>query len=106
MPTFDIFQNDKKIESKAFHYHFYILADLWGNITWKADGEKEEGGHTILIWIQSRYRVLFVRPDWRLTINNIQLPQRFYPDPIDLTGHLVSLRYRDYEFVCQFPEIS
>jgi hypothetical protein len=102
MPTFDIYQNGEKIESKKFNRHFYILADLTGKITWKADREK--GGNEILIWIQSNYRLLCVRPDWLLSLNGVQLPQKFYADPIDLTGKHVSLRYSDYEFICQFPK--
>ncbi len=101
MPIMDIYRNSRKIESKEFRSHFYILKDLAGHICWTADSEK--GGNEILIWIQSSYRILHVRPDWQLTIDGIPLPQKFYMN-VELGGKHVRLQYSEYEFVCQFPE--
>lgn len=101
MPIMEIYRNGRKLEDKEFRSSFYILKDLTNHICWTADGE--EGGNEILIWIQSSYRILHVRPDWQLTIDGVTFPQKFYMG-VELKGKHVHLQYDEYEFVCQFPE--
>ena len=102
MPIFTIFRNGKKIGLKNFYYHFYILRDLSTNeISWKADDEEDTA--EILIWIQTNYTVHFVRPDWQLIVDGVQLPKQAY-QALSLSGKCVSFQYCEYEFVCHFPE--
>ncbi len=99
----EIYRNNKKIESKEFRGHFYILKDLTGHICWTSDDEK--GGNEILIWIRSDYSVPFIRPDWQLIIDGIPLPKKFHTT-VELSGKHVNFQYSDYEFVCHFPQVS
>jgi hypothetical protein len=108
MLIMDIYQKRKKIESKAFLGHFYILTDYHdGSIFWKTGKETKSKHGIIRVWIQpvDGYRILYVLPDWQLKIDGVQLPQKFY-DTVNVTGKCISLRYGDYEFVCQFPEVD
>lgn len=107
MPIIDIYRNGEKIGTENFRHNFYIVEDLNSELYWEMDEEqgKNKRGGVIHLWIQPNivgHRISFVRPDWQLTIDNVQLPQKFYMD-IDVVGKLVGLQYKNCEFVCQFP---
>jgi hypothetical protein len=103
MPTFHIYRGGRQIASQDFNYHFFILKNLQNEISWKADGET--GGNEILVWIKSNYTVSGIRPDLQLIIDNVPLAQKVY-EYVELEGKNVIFKYRDYEFMCQFPEID
>jgi hypothetical protein len=106
MSIIDIYHQGRKIESKSFQNEsFYIVKDLDGVLYWETDREqaKNKRGGVIEIWIQTGYTLSFVKPDWQLTVDGVQLPQKFH-DTVNVTGKQIRLQHEDYEFVCQFPE--
>jgi hypothetical protein len=109
MPLFEIYRGGKAIASKEFENQFFIVNELDNDVLrWEADGEsRSRKGGVIHIWVQSASttpQISFLRPDWRLTIDGVQLEPRFYED-IDVGGKTIELQYNDYCFVCRFPTI-
>jgi hypothetical protein len=111
----DIYENDRKIETKNFESHFYIIKDELG-LHWETGKEQYERTElvrnnkeliknfrcgTFQIWIRAN-EIAFVLPDWQLTLDGKVMERGFYTD-VNVSGKSVELKYSSYRFVCTFP---
>ena len=107
MPTFEIYQAGQRVASKQFRGNFYIVKELDRTLSWEADEEQgmSKRGGVFQIWVQTlslvplKRQILFVRPDWKLSIDGVEMHQQYYED-VDVEGKTIELHHGDYKFVC------
>lgn len=109
MPTFEIYQAGRRVASKQFRGNFYIVKELDNTLSWEADEEqgRSKKGGAFQIWVQTlslappKRQILFVRPDWKLIIDGVEMDQQYY-EAVDVEGKTIELHHGDYGFVCTF----
>lgn len=109
MLTMKIFKDGTLIEEKSYLGYFLIMEDSsHGELFWHTHSMDKSTRHGIFrTWVhpvEGSYQFAYILPEWQLTVDGETLPQEFLQD-VDVTGKLISLKYKTYEFVCKFPEI-
>ena len=109
MLAVEIYEKDVKVTSIQFQKQFMILVEN-SELFWEIDGKRSQPiqGGEIHIWIRveanNDYNVVFVRPDWSLSINGESYPPRLYED-VRIGQHALELKYKKHRFVCRAAQV-
>ena len=106
MTFVNIYHTNKKVSVEQPKRDFYIIAsDEPNRLYWESDPQPKSRPGVIKIWVQhidTNPCILYVLPDWRLTIDGQTSDQGLYEQIKNLNEKVVELESGDYRFVFQF----
>ncbi len=107
MAYLHIYKNDVLTEEMELHEDLYIIFRreqqilFWKYASQFVKPDKQKSGE-IHLWFQvipfTSIHLAFVRPDWRMYMNDMLVPPSFYKE-IDITNKKVELMFLNYTFV-------
>ncbi len=104
MLNVEIYENSTKIADIHIQKQFMIL-EANGKIFWKADGKSSKSidRGEIHVWIRKeasqKYKIVFVRKDWSMSIDKQSYPSQVHLD-VEIAHHVIRLSYKQYQFIC------
>jgi hypothetical protein len=105
MPVVHVRRDGEAVDQKQFQNMLYIIKELdRDEFRLEADKEQAESkkGGVIHIWIlgasSTDAKIAFVRPDWKLIMDGVEIEPGFRRD-IRFSGKTVELRYGHYSFL-------
>ena len=106
MTIVSIFRGSEQIDSLSIKNEFYIIKHQSGKLYWYEHSETSSYKTGVIeIWLQSvvhEPRILYVPASWQITIDNVQLEEKFHQGIENLKGKMVELKHEEFRFVFQF----